>query len=151
MSIIRIMRGLPGSGKSTRAKQALEKAKAEGKSAIICSADDFFMKGGKYEFDPKKIFAAHRECFDTFIEGLYARYDLVIVDNTNIKLDEFEIYMKVGAIANLEVQIDGKRPKDDAEILMWHKRCVHDVPLDKVRSRAQQWQDIPSGWRVVYV
>lgn len=151
MSVIRLMRGLPGSGKSTRALAALKKAGTEGKSAIICSADEFFMKNGTYEFDAKKLSAAHKQCLEGFIDALYAKFKLIIVDNTNIKLDEFEIYMKIGALAGAEIQIDAKKPADDAELLAWHDRCIHGVPLEKVRSRAKQWEDIPAGWNVIYV
>ena len=43
------MRGLPGSGKSTKAK------KIAGDVGVIFSTDDFFMVDGQYKFDPKMI------------------------------------------------------------------------------------------------
>jgi adenylate kinase family enzyme len=44
-----LMRGLPGSGKSTKA-QILA-----GKDGLIFSTDDFFMVNGKYVYDAKMI------------------------------------------------------------------------------------------------
>jgi NEDD4-binding protein 2 len=43
------MRGLPGSGKSTKAKALA------GEEGLIFSTDDFFMVNGKYEYDAKMI------------------------------------------------------------------------------------------------
>ena len=55
MKNLYIIRGLPGSGKSTIAKSL-------GKSWQIFEADQFFMKSGKYEFDGSKLKDAHDWC-----------------------------------------------------------------------------------------
>jgi adenylate kinase family enzyme len=44
-----LMRGLPGSGKSTKAR------KIAGEVGVIYSTDDFFMIDGKYIYNPKLI------------------------------------------------------------------------------------------------
>lgn len=43
------MRGLPGSGKSTKAK------KIAGSQGVVYSTDDFFMVKGQYVYDGSKI------------------------------------------------------------------------------------------------
>ena len=55
MKNLYIIRGLPGSGKSTIAKSLW-------KSWQIFEADQFFMKNGKYEFDGSKLKDAHNWC-----------------------------------------------------------------------------------------
>ena len=55
MKNLYIIRGLPGSGKSTVAKSL-------GKSWQIFEADQFFIKNGKYEFDGSKLKDAHNWC-----------------------------------------------------------------------------------------
>lgn len=55
MKNLYIIRGLPGSGKSTIAKSL-------GKPWQIFEADQFFMKNGKYEFDGSKLKDAHNWC-----------------------------------------------------------------------------------------
>lgn len=47
------MRGVPGSGKSTKAKQLA------GIKGLVYSTDDFFMKNGDYVYDPSKIGEYH--------------------------------------------------------------------------------------------
>jgi len=49
-----IMRGLPGSGKSTKAKLFA------GEKGLIYSTDDFFIIDGKYIYDPTKIVEYHQ-------------------------------------------------------------------------------------------
>ena len=57
-----IMRGISGSGKSTKAREIMAKENSCGNAAIICSADDFFMASGKYKFDASKLGQAHAWC-----------------------------------------------------------------------------------------
>ena len=55
MSKLYILRGIPGSGKSTYGKKIVDSAIDAGFSAIKFEADDFFMKDGKYNWNPKLI------------------------------------------------------------------------------------------------
>jgi len=59
-----IMRGLPGSGKSTLSGQIVKAYLNEGKRAIIASADDYFIdqRTGNYNFDGTRIDEAHQWC-----------------------------------------------------------------------------------------
>lgn len=142
-----LMRGCPGSGKSTRAKERARRSRELGLSVVIVSADDYFVDAdGRYEFDGRRLNEAHKQCFDGFVDGLFHGFDVVILDNTNIKFSEFELYLKVASLAGRDIIIDGRAPKDDAEVLEWHRRNVHGVPFDKVQSRARQWEDIPPEW-----
>lgn len=152
MKRVRVMRGLPGSGKSTRARKAQQEAEKQGQTAVICSADDFFItRDGSYVFKPARLGEAHHQCLVKFIEALFAGIDLVIVDNTNIRVPEFILYMKLAKIAGRMIEIDGAKHISVAEITMWHARCVHDVPMETMKKRAEQWEDVPTSWEVVHV
>jgi len=59
MNIAYIMRGVPGSGKSTVAKQL------KGRGAIY-STDNYFCKEGVYRFDPTLLVRYHRENLEAF-------------------------------------------------------------------------------------
>ena len=48
-----LVRGLPGSGKSTLAKLL---------TSYVYEADDYFMRNGRYEFNPSLVPEAHRVC-----------------------------------------------------------------------------------------
>jgi adenylate kinase family enzyme len=49
------MRGVPGSGKSTKAKQLA------GTNGVVYSTDDFFIVKGEYKYDPKLIGDNHEK------------------------------------------------------------------------------------------
>lgn len=54
-----IVRGLPGSGKSTFAEALV------GSDFLVCEADKYFMKDGEYKFDGSKLKEAHESCRNT--------------------------------------------------------------------------------------
>ena len=80
-----ILRGLPGSGKSSYAQK---------QQAVVCSADNYFIVGGEYRFDRTKLRQAHGECFKLFIESLQKQKPLIIVDNTNTSSLEIAPYIQ---------------------------------------------------------
>ena len=51
-----IVRGLPGSGKSTFALDLV------GSDFLVCEADKYFMVDGEYKFDGSKLKEAHESC-----------------------------------------------------------------------------------------
>lgn len=85
-----LMRGLPGSGKSTKAKELA------GKEGLIFSTDDFFMVGDKYVFDPKRIGEYHEKNQERTIKAMKQEKPLIVIDNTNIKLWEMRKYVEAG-------------------------------------------------------
>lgn len=99
-----IIVGKPGSGKSTYVKNKLSNV------PYHYEADMYFMKDGKYKFDPKKLTQAHTWCKLQVHEKLMKGYDCA-VSNTFISPDEIWPYLKtVNDInfqfdANIEVEI----------------------------------------------
>lgn len=53
-----ILRGLPGSGKSFLAEQIIDET-VKNPDDHILSADKFFMRGGRYEYNASRIEEAH--------------------------------------------------------------------------------------------
>jgi predicted kinase len=51
-----IVRGIPGSGKSTFALNLV------GSDFLVCEADKYFMVDGEYKFDGSKLKEAHESC-----------------------------------------------------------------------------------------
>src|SRR5271157_1250098 len=92
-----IMRGVPGSGKSTKAKELAEARFYDGGHPVICSADDYFvdMDTKQYTFDPKRLPAAHTYCRGKAEGAMEADSDMVIIDNTNMRRWDFSVYVKM--------------------------------------------------------
>ena len=56
MKKLYIVRGLPGSGKSTFAEALV------GSDFLVCEADKYFIVDGEYKFDATKLRQAHEWC-----------------------------------------------------------------------------------------
>ena len=81
-----IVRGIPGTGKSTFAKEVLQK---KYNNSIVLEADMYFMQSGRYNFDGKQLERAHDWCkLSTNI--FLKQYEVVIVCNTFV--EEWTMY-----------------------------------------------------------
>lgn len=96
MSSVRILRGLPGSGKTYYADR---------QNAYVCSADSYFLVNGTYKFDVTKLKEAHNQCFSSFMEKILDESRPIIVDNTNINAWEIAPYYRVAEYMKRDVEI----------------------------------------------
>jgi len=136
-----IMRGIPGSGKSTEANKIV----GEG---IIHSTDALVEATGDYNAHFAKMIAAndwsahgrmHRRCFLDAKESMKEGVSPVIVDNTNIKPKEARNYveaaLKLGLDENNITVVDVGDGGCTAEVLT--ERNTHNVPLKVVKRMMQ--------------
>ena len=133
MSKLYILRGVPGSGKSTYGKKIVDSAIDAGLSAIKFEADDFFMKDGKYNWNPKLLGMAHKWCQKSVRKALDV-YDVVVVANTNLGLADVNTYVKIAndALADFEVvAIHGNHQN------------VHNVPEESLEKMRAKMVDYP--------
>ena len=79
-----IVRGLPGSGKSTFAELLGTKA--------ICCADDYFVRDGEYKWTPEKIKDAHQWCQRKCRRFMDARVERIVIANTSTQEWEMKTY-----------------------------------------------------------
>jgi len=79
-----ILRGLPGSGKSSFAKLFFP--------APICCADDYFMKNGKYEWKAEEIGKAHLWCQARCRSLMETSAEKIIVANTSVAARDLRPY-----------------------------------------------------------
>jgi predicted kinase len=90
MKYLILLRGLPGSGKSTVAELISENGKYS-----ICCADDYFIQNGKYCFDATKLGDAHSRCQRKVEFGMALRAQKIILANTSTTEKELEPYFKL--------------------------------------------------------
>lgn len=87
-----VLRGLPGSGKSTYAREVVREVGA----GVILSSDDYFLDAaGNYVFDSKKLKDSHIWNQTRAASAMRAGQRLVIIDNTNVRKWEAKPYVKV--------------------------------------------------------
>jgi predicted kinase len=92
-----IVRGVPGSGKTTFCKNQLGVKPYE--------ADDFFMINGKYCYDRKKIKMAHYFCRQNVKQALKKGNPIVAVANTFVKKFMLEKYIQMAKTYGYRVEI----------------------------------------------
>ena len=84
--ILYIVRGLPGSGKSTFAKSI---------APVHFEADMFFMNDGEYKFDFSKIKEAHQWCQESTQDAMVSGSPKVAVSNTFTQEWEMKPYYEM--------------------------------------------------------
>jgi len=122
MSKLILIRGIPGSGKSTLAKNLDGYTHYE--------ADMFFVKSGKYCYEPTKIKEAHAWCQRETLRALKSGKD-VVVSNTFTCLWEMKPYLQMGYPVQI-IEAKGK----------W--KSIHNIPEHAIKRMQQRWQKIPS-------
>lgn len=143
-----ILRGLPGSGKTTLADFLVGTLDSDVSDVRAFAADDYFYTGnGEYEFDKDQIHFAHLSCQQNveiaMIDGVkvhedyvngdrqYEPISIVIVHNTSTAPKELKPYMELAERYGYEV----------TSLIVENRhgnKSVHNVPdetLSRMRDR----------------
>lgn len=86
-----LVRGVPGSGKSSFAKLLA------GKRYQVFEADNFFMASGEYRFDPTKLHMAHTACKNLVEYEMDKGVQKIFVSNTFTKARDLKPYYELAA------------------------------------------------------
>lgn len=127
-----ILRGIPGSGKSSLA------AHLAGEAGIVHSTDHYFYVDGKYCFDSSLLPRNHEKNFMAFCESLRKGVSVIVCDNTNIKRSHFTRYVVAAEAAGYQVDIVAI-PHPDPEIAA--ARNKHGAPIERIRQMIADWED----------
>ncbi|EOD18074.1 hypothetical protein EMIHUDRAFT_447930, partial [Emiliania huxleyi CCMP1516] len=150
-----IMRGLPGSGKSSVSRAVTELLAAEG-GAVACSADHFFERGGvlseaelaglgaceryRAAFRTDLLGEAHAQCRAAFDAALAGGVPLVVVDNTHSRRGEYDYYRAAAKERGYRLAVLELRCASTAEARSFHARCSHGVPWAVYESMLRRWE-----------
>lgn len=127
-----IVRGLPGSGKSTFARSIA-------KQYQIFEADQYFMKRGKYNFDVTKLKDAHDDCKQRVArrmrENLFNSifFTNIVVSNTFTQDWEMRFYRNVAKRYGYKVHtiiVENRH----------YGKNVHGVPQDKLQAMEDRFE-----------
>ncbi len=140
------MRGISGSGKSTKALE-LFKLYNNGKYAIsdvVFSTDNEHMKfiddKWVYVFQAEKLFYFHKKNQANAFHAMGLGRDFVIVDNTNTTFEEMKPYIIGAYTFGYEVEMVEPETAWRYDIEELTKRNAHSVPIDAIRKMKQRFQ-----------
>jgi adenylate kinase family enzyme len=129
-----LLRGLPGSGKSTAAKLL----GVGGSGYAHFESDMFFMKDDKYEFDATKLRDAHRWCQNQVEHAMLLNHtsghnNTIIVSNTFTQDWEMEAYFDLADRWDYRVTTLIVENRHGGE-------NVHGVPADKLEQMKNRFE-----------
>lgn len=146
-----IMRGIPGSGKSTTARELA------GDFGVVLSTDDYWVNGaGEYIFNPAKLGAAHKWNQDRCEEAMDNGTDIIVIDNTNTVQKEWVKYADTADHYGYSVEfayatspwweeisprIYNKSFTDD-DVQVFFEKNNHGVPFNVIKNMMNRFENI---------
>lgn len=136
--VLYILRGLPGSGKSSLAKSIIGCHNGYG---IIHSTDDYFMINNEYRYDSKKIQDAHLYNQDRCRNSCKNGISPIIIDNTNVRRWEAKPYVEIAQFFNYKIVI--REPETSwwkvRDVEEMSRRTLHNVPITTIKKMLKSW------------
>lgn len=134
-----VNRAVPGSGKSSFARNIRETMDREGISVRVHSTDDYFMVDGRYVFDIRKLGEYHRRNLEAFKASLVEGIGLVVLDNTDEHPWETRPYTDAARAAGYRILFLNFQPRAleahlAAQQVTPEKPDAHQVPEDSLRE-----------------
>jgi predicted kinase len=126
-----LIRGVPGSGKSTYAKKHFPNHRH-------LEADQFHMKGGKYDWKPENVKKSHDWC-QKETEAELDNDKKVVVSNTFTTLKEMTYYIELAKKMNKKIKVLR---------MTTQFKNVHNVPEEVLEKMKKRFQDFTGEVKV---
>lgn len=120
-----LIRGLPGSGKSTIAKALSQRS-----MWLHYEADMFFCEDGEYKFDLSLLKDAHAWCKNETENALLNGYN-VVVSNTFTQLWEMQPYFTMAEKQKSAIQVIECKANFGT---------IHGVPEETIKRMRERWE-----------
>jgi predicted kinase len=126
-----LLRGLPGSGKSTIGDIILFTGQ---NNQDVLSADNFFIdRDGNYIFDATRLKEAHNDCQQKCAERMKMQFSKIVIANTFTQEWEMEKYFEMADRYRYRVHsliVENRHGSQN----------IHDVPEDKLEQMKNRFE-----------
>ncbi|XP_056417865.1 NEDD4-binding protein 2-like 1 [Hyla sarda] len=134
---IYLLRGLPGSGKSSLAR----KLKKEFPSALVFSTDDYFlMEDGSYIYNPDLLLDAHKWNQKRARKAMSKGRTPIIIDNTNILAWHMKPYAVMALENGYGVIFLEPNTHWKFDVRELARRNSHGVPREKIQRMKNAYE-----------
>jgi hypothetical protein len=138
------MSGPSGVGKSTMAMDIVRTMQSVGKTCVIFSTDNYWIRpDGRYDWNFTLIEEAHEWNYKKFAEFVtnedFQKHDVTaIIDNTNLKFFEYQRYVFLAQKHGWSIELKYVNCPFTAEQLAL--RTTHNVPLKSIQRMLDRWE-----------
>lgn len=130
-----LMRGLPGSGKSTAARELL----CTGPSGLILSTDDYFAHPDGYLYEPSLLSEAHHWNQNRADNAMLDGRSPLIIDNTNLQAWEMKPYVSMALERGYRVYFQEPNTQWKFDPVELERRNKHGVPQQKISQMLERF------------
>jgi NEDD4-binding protein 2 len=114
-----------------------------GVECVKCSADDFFLKSGTYQFDARLLKKAHDECKDKANKATRDGINLIIIDNTCSQQWEMAPYLLIAKDRGYRVVFRTIGKRDEDSLKLYASRNEHGVPREAIDRMVKRFEPNP--------
>ena len=149
--VLVVMRGLPGSGKSTLSNRLVSLA---GCGEVLSTDQYFYDSRGQFRFRPELLSEAHSYNQKRASEAVKERKKLIIIDNTNTFAWEMRPYIELGVNNYYTVKIIEPSTEWRLKPSILAKKNSHGVPREKIQVMLDRFEfnltvdSLMSLWRL---
>ena len=130
-----ILRGLPGCGKTTTAKQITVQ------NGVVFSTNDYFYENGIYKFDAKKLKDAHLWNQQRTKDAMEKDEGLIVIDNNNVRKWEAKPYVELATKFGYTVEFQTVETLWKFTLDELVSRNTHNIPNNIIQRMIDQWEN----------
>ena len=129
--VLILVRGLPGSGKSTTAQKVY-------RDYVHFETDEYFMQDGKYRFKSYELGKAHAWC-QWLVATAMRNGANITVSNTFTQMWEMAVYHMLAQAYEYEVEVLDLYDCGLTDMQL-AQRNKHGVPVEKIQEMRARWE-----------
>ena len=136
-----IIRGLPGSGKSTYVKEQVRGLPGK---YVVLSTDDVVSANGVYLWSPDMIRESHHVNQTKCKVAMEKAIEYIVIDNTNTTWKEIKPYVELANKSGYIVRIFEPKTDWKFDVNKCFERNTHKVPLESIKKMLDRWESSES-------